>query len=154
MVAFSSLSRILGECATVHSLDSGRVGPLRHRWVKGVCVFRCNLLPALSAEWPGSFTCYCGKTGMERTPNKSQHRMLTLEMKIPLPLLPELELATFRSRVRRSNQQAIPATHPTLSLLLCRLDKTRFEKAYSLTLRHPVNHHTPIRGEKHNRMNR
>ena len=25
-------------------------------WVKGVCQFRCNLPPALLAEWPGSFT--------------------------------------------------------------------------------------------------
>ena len=63
---------------------------------------------------------------MEWTPNKSQHANLTLEKKIlpPLlpgfelatleqkilpPLLPGFELATFRSRVRRYNQQAIPA---------------------------------------------
>ena len=44
---------------------------------------------------------------MERTPNKSQHTELTLE-KIPPPLLPGFELATFQSRVRRSNQLAIP----------------------------------------------
>ena len=25
---------------------------------KGVCVFNCNLPPALLAEWPGSFTFY------------------------------------------------------------------------------------------------
>ena len=25
------------------------------RWVKSVCVFRCNIPPALLAEWPGSF---------------------------------------------------------------------------------------------------
>ena len=46
---------------------------------------------------------------MEQTPNKSQHTELTLEQKILPPLLPGFELATFRSRVRRSNQQAIPA---------------------------------------------
>ena len=46
---------------------------------------------------------------MERTPNKSQHVKLTLEKKILPPLLPGLELATFRSRVRRSHQQATPA---------------------------------------------
>ena len=46
---------------------------------------------------------------MERTPNKGQHTKLTLEMKILLPLLPGFELATFRSRVRRSNQQVIQA---------------------------------------------
>ena len=46
---------------------------------------------------------------MERTTNKSQHRKLTLEKKILSPFLPGFELATFRSRVRRSCQQAIPA---------------------------------------------
>ena len=30
---------------------------------KGVCVFSCNLPPALLAEWPGSFMCYCSNTG-------------------------------------------------------------------------------------------
>ena len=34
----------------------------------GVCVFSCNLPPALLAEWPGSFTCYCGNMGVERIP--------------------------------------------------------------------------------------
>ena len=47
--------------------------------------------------------------GMERTPNKNQQAKLTLEKEILPPLLPGFELATFRSRVRRSNQQAIPA---------------------------------------------
>ena len=32
----------------------------------GACVFSCNLPPALLAEWPGSFMCYCSKTGVER----------------------------------------------------------------------------------------
>ena len=31
-------------------LDSGIISPLRLRWVKGVCVFRCNLPPALLVE--------------------------------------------------------------------------------------------------------
>ena len=68
-------------------------------WVKGVCVFRCNLLPALLAESLGSFTCHCSNMGVEWTLNKSQPRKLTLEKKILLPLLPRFELATFRSRV-------------------------------------------------------
>ena len=72
-------------------------------------MFRCNLPTAHLAEWLTSFTCHCGNTGMERTPNKSQHTKLTLEEKILPPLWPGFELATFRSRVRRSNQQAIPA---------------------------------------------
>ena len=46
---------------------------------------------------------------MARTPNKSQQTKLTLEKKILPPLLPGFELATFRSRVRRFNQQVIPA---------------------------------------------
>ena len=74
-------------------------------------MLRCNLPPALSAEKPGPFTCHCGNTGVERTPNNSQHTKLTLEKKILSPLLPGFELAAFRSRVRRSNQQAIPAPH-------------------------------------------
>ena len=84
------------------------VSPLWLRWVKGACVFRCKLPPALLAEWSGSFRCQCGNTGAERTPNNSQHTKLTLEKKILPPLLSGFELATFRSRVRRSNQQAIP----------------------------------------------
>ena len=96
-------------------LDSGIVSPLWLHWVKGVCVFRCNLRPALLAEWPGSFTCHCGNTGMERTPNKSQHTKLTLEKKILWLLLPGFELATFLSWVRHSNQQTIPAPHCRVS---------------------------------------
>ena len=86
----------------LNCLDSSKVRPLWLRWVKGVCVFRCNLTPALLAEWPGSCTSHCGDTGVERTPNKSQH-MSWLEKKILPPLLPGFELATFRSRVWRSN---------------------------------------------------
>ena len=72
-------------------------------------MFRCNLPSALLAERPGSFTCHCGNTWMERTLNKSQHTKLTLKKKILPPLLPGFELATFRSRDRRFNQRAIPA---------------------------------------------
>ena len=83
------------------------VKPLRLRWVMGLCVFRCILPPALWAEWPGSFTCHCGNTGVERTPNKSRQTNLALKKKILPLLLPGFELATFRSRVRRSYQHAI-----------------------------------------------
>ena len=31
-------------------------------------MFSSNLPPALLAEWPGSFSCYCGNTGVERIP--------------------------------------------------------------------------------------
>ena len=53
--------------------------------ILGACVFRCNLPPALLTEWSGSFTCYCGNTGVERIPiiYWSQHRRLTLKKKSP-----------------------------------------------------------------------
>ena len=57
------------------------VSPLQLRLVKAVWVLRRNLSPALSEEWLGSFTCHCGNTGLERTPNKSRHRKLTPEKK-------------------------------------------------------------------------
>ena len=63
---------------------SGLVSPLRLCCVNGVCVFRCNLPPALLAEWLGSFTCHCGNSGVERTPNKSKHARLTLRRKFSL----------------------------------------------------------------------
>ena len=92
-----------------HTMRGQRIiSPLRPRWVKGVCVFRCSLPNALLAEWPRSLSCHCSNTGMERTPNKIQHTKLTLQKKIYPPLLPGFELATFRSRVRRSYPQAIP----------------------------------------------
>ena len=75
-----------------------------------------NLPPALLAEWPGCFKCHCSNTGVERTPNKSKHTKLTLEKKIHVSLMPGFELATFRSRIRRSYKQAIPAMEEACSL--------------------------------------
>ena len=46
-----------------------------------------------------------GNMGFERTPSRSEHTKLTLEKKILWPLLPGFELATFRSRVRRSTNK-------------------------------------------------
>ena len=89
--------------------------PWLHR-VMGVCMCRCNLPPALLAEWPGSFTCHCGNTGVEQTSNKSQHKKLTLEKKILPLLLPSFKLATFQSRAWCSYQQAILDNyHSTIS---------------------------------------
>ena len=69
-------------------------------------MFRCNVPPALLAEWLGSFTCHCSNMGVKWTLNKNQHTELTLEKKILLPPLSGFKLATFWSRVRRFNQQA------------------------------------------------
>ena len=112
-------------------LHSSIVSPLWLCWVKSVCMFRCNLAPALLAEWPGSFTCHCHNTWVECRLIKSQHTKLTQRRKFSLrscsqpfshesstpqkkilpPLLLGFELATFQSQVRHSNQQAILAHH-------------------------------------------
>ena len=47
-------------------------------------MFRCNLPPALLAEWPGDFTCHCGNTEVEQTLNKCQHTKLMLDKNILL----------------------------------------------------------------------
>ena len=44
--------------------------------------------PTPTSLGQGPFTCHCGHTGVERTPNKSQHTKLTLEKKILPPLMP------------------------------------------------------------------
>ena len=86
-------------------------------------MFSCNLPPALLAEWPGFFTCYCGNTGVERIPKvstestESQHRKSTLEKKILPPFQQGFEPATFQSRVRCSNHWAIPAPNCLLLFL-------------------------------------
>ena len=54
--------------------------------------------------------------GWNRYRNKSQHRKLTLEKKILLPLQQGFEPAIFRSWVRRSNHWAIPAPRLTDNL--------------------------------------
>ena len=73
----------------------------------GVCVFSCNLPPALLAEWPGSFMCYCGNRGGTNT-KMSQHRKSTLEKKILSQLQQGFKPTTFQSRVQHSNHWAIP----------------------------------------------
>ena len=52
--------------------------------------------------------CHYGNTEVEWTLNKSKHTKLTVEKKTLPLLLPGFELATFWSRVRHSNQEAIP----------------------------------------------
>ena len=53
--------------APVYSVDS-----FKATW--GVYVFNCNLPPALLAEWPGSFTCYCSRWWWNGYQSKSLHR--------------------------------------------------------------------------------
>ena len=50
--------------------------------------FGCNLPPALLAEWPGSFMCYCSNMG---NGTDTEIRVSTENMKILPPLLQGLE---------------------------------------------------------------
>ena len=76
--------------------------PLRLRWVKGVCVFRCNLP---SAHFWHNDRSLLRATAETRGWNGHRIRVsktkLTLDKKILPQLLPGFDLATFRSRVRR-----------------------------------------------------
>ena len=93
-------------------------------------------------------------TGVERTPNKSQHTKLTLENIILLPLLPGFELAIFRSRVRCSNQQAViiqtqlrsKRTYtPTSTTAFETSKKThRFKSYLAKSLLPPINKYSPV----------
>ena len=90
---------------------------LQLRWVKSACVIRCNLPPAVLAEWLGSFTSHSENTGSERTSNKSQHRKFTLGKKIlPLPP-PRIEPATFRLWVRRCANWVTPDARSLLDVI-------------------------------------
>ena len=110
VVPWQVVCDLLSEKVPTLCLDSGIVSPLWLHWVKCVFVFSCNLPPALFAEWPGSFTCHCGKMGVEWTLNKSQHTKLTLEKKILPPLLLGFEHVAFQSWVWHSYQQAVQAS--------------------------------------------
>ena len=63
------------------------------------------------------FMCYCGNTAVEWIPNKSQHRKLTLEKKVLLPLFMGLEPTTFRSWMWCSaSHWTVPTPHPPILL--------------------------------------
>ena len=57
------------------------------------------------AKWLGPIRWHCGNTGVEGTPNKSQHTKFTLEKKILPPLLLGLTLTTFWSQVPYSTNK-------------------------------------------------
>jgi len=87
----------------------------------GACVFSCNLPPALLAEWPGSFTCYCGNTKVERIPKYKSAQKVTPGEKNTPSLLQGFKSATFQTRVLRYNHWVIPApncTHTRLRTIL------------------------------------
>ena len=68
---------------------------------------------------------------MEQTPNKSKHIKLTLKKNILPPLLPGFELAIFRSRVRRSYQQAIQAQDRPTTVSICQLSSVAGQPLHS-----------------------
>ena len=74
-----------------------------------VCVFSCNLPPALWQNDRDFLRATVVTRGWNGYRNKSQHRKSTLEKKILPPFQQGFEPATFQSRVRCSNHWAIPA---------------------------------------------
>ena len=91
--------------ATMHHVTSCRQQQSHIHKVHGCLAV--NLPPALLAEWPGSFMCYCGNRGGTNT-KMSQHRKSTLEKKILSQLQQGFKPTTFQSRVQHSNHWAIP----------------------------------------------
>ena len=81
-------------------------------------------LAALLAEWQGLLCVTAVTRGWNGYRNKSQHRKLTLEKKLLLPLLQGFEPATFQSRVRRSNTELSPASTRLRVLNLTHGDQT------------------------------
>ena len=97
-----------------HCLDSDIVSPIQLWWVNGVCMLRCNLPPALLAEWPGSFTCHCSNGGGGNRHGirvSTQSWLWRTEFSYHSCLL-NFKLTTFWSRV----QQAMPAPHTVYSV--------------------------------------
>ena len=98
-------------------------------------MFRCNQLLALLAEWPGSFTCHCDNTRVERTPNKSQHTKFILDCRScrdsnsqPVDhesgALPTSKQKAIQARSKKIlTRQGTPGTSP-------RLQQSRRTKAY------------------------
>ena len=105
-------------------LDSGIVSPLRLRWIKGVCMFRCNLPLALLAEWPGSFMCHCSNMGVKWTPNKSQHTKLTRRRKFFLCSHQDSNSLSNMSAALYQQTISAPKICSTLSISFIILSKT------------------------------
>ena len=89
---------------------------------QGVCKFSCNPPPALLAEWLGSLCATAVTWGWNGYRNKSQHRQLTLEKKILLPLMQGFKPMTFQSWIQSSNHWAIPAPQEILRILIKGMD--------------------------------
>ena len=102
---------------SVHSgLESWDDSPLRLCWVKGVCVIMCNLPPAFLAKWLGSFTCHCGNTGVERTPNTESARKVNSGEENPPRAPAAIWTPNFWITSLALYQQAIPAISITYSV--------------------------------------
>ena len=74
-------------------------------------VYACLAVTCHLHFWQNDWDISCATVvtwGWKRDQNKSQHRKLTLEKKILLPLLQGFEPTTFQSWVRRSNHCTIP----------------------------------------------
>ena len=97
---------------SVHTIQPCTI--LQYDFIRSV--FSCNLPAAPSAEWPGCFTYYSGTHAAVRV---STERWPWRKKIIPL-LLPGLEPATLRSRVRRSTTELPPLLDEEQWVSLCK----------------------------------
>ena len=82
--------------------------PLQVHWVRGIlCVFRCNLPPALLAEWLWSFMCHCGNVWDGMDTKESAQKVCSGEENSPITFA-RIQTETLGSWVWRSTNLAIP----------------------------------------------
>ena len=60
-----SRRRLCVHHSTIHQFTVSVAIHSKSHNMQGACMFSCNLPPALLAEWPGSFMCYCSGTDTE-----------------------------------------------------------------------------------------
>ena len=136
------VSSFLWEVPTL--CQDNRVSQLRLCRVKGIRVFRCNPPRALLAKWPGSVTCHCSNTGVERTPNNSKHRKFSLE-KPGLELQPfDHEPGALATELSRPRDSIAKYTHFTL--------KQEEEELRLISSRHIIFHQCGRNVDKRNRL--
>ena len=107
------LSGVLTAHTTMHYVTSCKATYVRymHLYLYKSRLYKSSQNSALLAEWPGSFTCFCGNTGVEAWngyQNTSQHRKLTLEKNILPLLLQGFKPATFQSWVTTLTTELSP----------------------------------------------
>ena len=78
----------------VYSMTSYEATYIRHNVGRDACVFSCNWPPALLAEGPASFTCYCSNMRVEQIPKQESAQKVDLGEENSPAALTGLEPAT------------------------------------------------------------